>query len=104
MLKLLTDSANFKEFINSEELVIVDFYADWCGPCKMLSPVLDKVAVDMDVKVLKVDVDVFTEIAKEYEIRSIPAVKMFKGGSIVNEFVGFKPEPLVKRIVSDYKN
>jgi len=70
--------------------VLVDFYANWCGPCKMLAPVLEQFANDMpDVQVIKVDVDVVSDVAKEFGVVSIPTLILCKEGEIVDKQVGF---------------
>ncbi|MEM5829540.1 MAG: thioredoxin [Candidatus Aenigmatarchaeota archaeon] len=85
---------------NSEKIpVVVDFWASWCGPCRMLSPILTKLAKEYQGKFLlaKVNIDENPRLAEEYQIMSIPNVKIFKNGKIVDEFVGAMPEPLVKK-------
>ena len=70
--------------------MLVDFYANWCGPCKMLAPVLEQFANDMpDVQVIKVDVDVVSDVAKEFGVVSIPTLILCKEGEIVDKQVGF---------------
>lgn len=83
---------------SSEIPVIVDFWADWCMPCKILGPVLEKVAKDYEGKVLlaKFNVQENPIKSQEYGIRGIPAVKMFKDGKVVSEFVGAMPEARIK--------
>lgn len=81
----LKNDSEFYELIK-EDRVLVDFYADWCNPCKMLDMILQDVT---DIKVVKVDVDKFRGIAKEYKIMSIPALKIFSNGEVVKEKVGF---------------
>jgi len=90
-----TNSEEFKNEIESNEgLVLVDFYADWCGPCKQLGPVLDKVAEKYDgkVKVLKVNVDKNQKLALEYKVKSIPQMFVLKGGETVESMVGLQTE------------
>ena len=89
------------EVINSELPVLVDFWAPWCGPCRMLGPVVEQLAGEYEgkVKVCKCNVDDNTDLAIEYGVSSIPAVKIFKGGQIVSESVGFKPLPAMKQFI-----
>ena len=82
---------NFEEEVmNSEKPVIVDFYADWCGPCKMMSPIIDKIAEELvdTVKVGKVNTDENLELAQEYGIMSIPTIMIIKNGEISKTFIG----------------
>ena len=86
---------NTNEFNNAvaSGVTVVDFYADWCGPCKMLGPVMETVAAKItDVNFYKVNVDNSEEVAARYGIMSIPAVFMFKDGKVVAKTVGFMPE------------
>lgn len=86
-MKIIKEN-EFKDEIASG-YTIVDFYADWCGPCKMLGPVLEEVAEEnTDIKFVKVNVDEAMEVASKYGIMSIPNVIMFKDGEAVNRFVG----------------
>ncbi len=97
---LLEKNHNFNEEIQGE-LVVVDFFATWCGPCKMISPILEKFASEHpEVKVIKVDVDDFTNIAREYGVSSIPTLILFKNGELVDRKVGFMDyNNLVKWII-----
>lgn len=84
---------NFEaEVVNSDQPVLVDFWAEWCGPCKMLGPVLDELAGDYDgkVKIGKVDVDSNQQLAAQYGITSIPQLFFFKGGEVVNQVGGLR--------------
>ena len=83
-------SANFEEeVLNSDKTVLIDFYADWCGPCKMFSPVVEAVAAENeDIKVVKIDVDNAQDIAIKYQVMSIPTTVVIKDGKEVNRAVG----------------
>ena len=88
-MKYLEKTDNFKELIQKEK-VLVDFYADWCGPCQMLTPVLEELSKDHEeLEIIKINTDNFMELAQEYGIMSIPALKLFSKGEIVKEKVGF---------------
>lgn len=77
------------EVIKSKGFVMVDFFATWCGPCKMTSPIIDQLSEEMkNVKFVKVDVDQNQELASQYQIFSIPTFMVFKDGQVVNQFVG----------------
>ncbi|BDM79217.1 thioredoxin [Acaryochloris marina] len=83
----------FEQLLKDESILVVDFTATWCGPCKQVSPMMDQLATDYDgrAKVTKVDVDKNKGIAKQFGIRSIPAVLVFKSGELVETLVGMSP-------------
>ena len=100
MAKIATNTS-FDELLQSDKLVIVDFWATWCGPCRMISPLLDEVEAEMadKVEVVKVNVDDADEIAMRYRIMSIPTLLFFKNGQMVDKSVGALPKnALVDRI------
>ncbi|MEP1032837.1 thioredoxin [Ekhidna sp.] len=94
----ITDS-NFEEIINSDQPVLVDFWAEWCGPCKMIGPVVEELAGDFEGKAVigKVDVDANPEVSAKFGIRSIPTLLVFKNGEIVDKQIGAVP----KNVLSD---
>ena len=89
------EKENFKELI--KEKVLVDFYANWCGPCKMLGPVLEKVSDE--IKVVKVNVDDNQDLARKYGVMSIPCVILFDNGKEVNRSIGFVPEGKLREFI-----
>ena len=82
----LENEKEFKELIKSNK-ILVDFFANWCGPCKMLAPVLEK--TESDVKVIKVDTDEFEDLAREYGVMSIPTLVLLENGKEVKRNIGF---------------
>ena len=85
------DEKNFEsEVLNSDKVCLVDFYADWCGPCKMMSPIIEEIADELGdkVKVGKVNSDENMELAEKYQIMSIPTIMIIKNGQVVKTFVG----------------
>ncbi len=92
------EEQNFKKLIQ-EPTILVDFYANWCGPCKMLSPILEKVS--SDIKAIKVDVDKFEKLSREYGIMSIPTVILFENGEEVKRNIGFMSQEQVEKFISN---
>ena len=94
----ITDS-NFEEVLGSEKPVLVDFWAEWCGPCKMIGPVVEELASDYDGKAVigKVDVDSNPEVSAKFGIRSIPTLLVFKGGEVVDKQVGAVPKGVLSQ-------
>ena len=85
---------NFQnEVLNSEKPVLLDFWASWCGPCRMVSPIVDEIAAERgDIKVGKVNVDEQPELAAQFGVMSIPTLVVIKGGRVVNQMVGARPK------------
>lgn len=97
MAVLKITAENFEqEVLKSEKPVLVDFYADWCGPCKMMAPVIEEIAGEVpEVKVGKLDIDSEIEIAQRYGVMSIPTLIVFKNGEVVKKDLGAKPKKAV---------
>jgi len=101
MCVLKITSENYKEeVLNSDKTVLIDFYADWCGPCKMFSPVVESVANENeDVKVVKINVDNAQDLAIKYQVMSIPTVVIIKDGKEVNRNVGMASKSQILEMV-----
>lgn len=88
---------NFNEIIQNK--VLVDFYANWCGPCKMLSPVLEELSKETKVDIIKIDVDAHQDLAKEYGVMSIPCLILFENGKEIKRNIGFMPKAKIKEFI-----
>lgn len=99
----LINSTDFPALVQDDKLLVVDFFATWCGPCKKLSPTLDEVSEEFGdrVNIVKVDVDESEDLAMTYGIRSVPTVLFFKNGQQVDKFVGALPK---SEIISKIEN
>ena len=92
---------NEKEFdeVIKKDKVVIDFYAEWCGPCKMLSPILDKVSKELNLDIYKVNVDEAEDVARQYGIMSIPTVMIFEKGKMAKKNVGFMDDAELREFV-----
>jgi thioredoxin 1 len=102
--KTVTDATWTDEVLTSDKPVLVDFWAEWCGPCKMVAPVLEEIASEHSDKitVAKINIDENPQVARDYQILSIPTMSVFKGGEMVKSIVGAKPKAAILRDLSDY--
>ncbi|MCD8025872.1 MAG: thioredoxin [Clostridiales bacterium] len=98
-------SEEFSEkVLNSDKIAVVDFFATWCGPCKMLSPVLEKLSEENSgIEFFKVDIDQNEELANEYSVSSVPNVLIFKNGEFVENSIGCKPKDELQKLLDSVK-
>lgn len=95
-------TANFEaEVLQSDKPVLVDFYADWCGPCKMMAPLVDQLAEEYDGKVVvgKLNIDDDEDVAAQYRVMTIPTLAVFKGGKLIDKLIGVNPKEAVKAML-----
>ena len=89
-----------EEVLNSDKPVLLDFFASWCGPCRMVAPILDEIAEEReDIKVCKVDIDEQPELASRYRIMSVPTLMVLKDGNVIEQSVGAKPKHQILAMV-----
>ena len=98
----LTEENFEQEVVNSDKPVLVDFWASWCGPCRMVSPIVDEIAEETDsVKVCKLNVDEQQAIAQRFGVMSIPTLILFKNGDVAKTSVGARPKPEILAFIND---
>ena len=100
----VTDANFATEVLASEKPIMVDFWAEWCGPCRAVSPILDQIATEHAEKidVVKLNVDLNPDTAMKYQITSIPTMKVFKGGEVVKTVIGAKPKPALEADLQEF--
>jgi thioredoxin 1 len=103
-IKHITKKNYTEEILNEEGLVLVDYWAPWCAPCKMLSPILEQIAAEIqDVKICKINVDEEPELAAEQMVRSIPMLTLVKDGMIINKTVGLRNKNEILAMIEEKK-
>lgn len=92
------------EVLNKDGVVLVDFFAEWCGPCKMVAPILEELSDELEgkVEIFKIDVDSNPDVASEYGVMSIPTLILFKDGEAIDEMVGFQPKDSLKAAIEKH--
>jgi thioredoxin 1 len=99
--KPVTDASFVNDVLQSDKLVLVDFWAEWCGPCRKVAPVLEEIANELSdkVTVVKLDIDANPETARAYRVMSVPTLTIFKGGKPVQSVAGAKPKAEIIRLI-----
>ncbi|QEO14527.1 thioredoxin [Agromyces intestinalis] len=102
--RAVTEATFDQEVLQNEKTVMVDFWAEWCGPCRAVSPILDQIATEHADKldIVKLNVDENPQLAMKYQITAIPAMKVFKGGEVVQTVIGAKPKPALEADLAAY--
>ncbi|GGL03656.1 thioredoxin-1 [Salinibacterium xinjiangense] len=100
----VTDATFADMVLNSSDTIMVDFWAEWCGPCRAVSPILDAIAAEHadKIKIVKLNVDDNPQMAMKYQITSIPAMKVFRGGEVVKTVIGAKPKPAIEADLAEF--
>lgn len=98
------DGAAFRAAMEEKKTLVVDFWATWCGPCRMLAPVMEKLSEEFEgqAEFVKIDVDDNPDLAREYSIMSIPCVMVFKAGALAGKNVGFVPQSAMQEFIQKY--
>ncbi len=106
MAKILNSNEFKNEVLNSNDVILVDFFAEWCGPCKMVAPAIEELSSEMSgkAKVVKLDVDRSPDIAQKFGIMNIPTLMIFKNGAAVDKMVGFQPKHVLKSKLEYFSN
>ncbi|MEI5584556.1 MULTISPECIES: thioredoxin [unclassified Agromyces] len=102
--RAVTEATFDQEVLQNDRAVLVDFWAEWCGPCRAVSPILDQIATEHSEKldIVKLNVDENPGLAMKYQITAIPAMKVFKGGEVVHTVIGAKPKPALEADLAEF--
>ncbi|KQO63938.1 thioredoxin [Curtobacterium sp. Leaf261] len=102
--KSVTDASFSDDVLKSDKTILVDFWAEWCGPCRAVSPILDQIASEHadKIEIVKLNVDDNPQSAMNYQITSIPAMKVFRGGEVVKTVIGAKPKPALEADLAEF--
>jgi thioredoxin 1 len=102
--KVVTDATFEEEVLKSDKPVIVDYWAEWCGPCRMVAPVLEEIATEHaeKINVVKINIDENPQVAQRYQILQIPTLNVFSGGEVVKQVIGAKPKSALLRDLAEF--
>jgi len=102
--KAVTDASFESDVLKSEKTILVDFWAEWCGPCRAVAPILDQIADEHGekIEIVKLNVDENPKTAMQYQITSIPAMKVFRGGEVAKTVIGAKPKPALEADLAEF--
>ena len=102
--KVVTDATFDEQVLKSDKPVVVDYWAEWCGPCRMVAPVLEEIATEHadKINVVKINIDENPQVAQRYQILQIPTLNVFSGGEVVKQVIGAKPKSALLRDLAEY--
>lgn len=95
---------HFQSVVNDHDVVVVDFYADWCGPCKMMEPVMNSLAAETDAAVAKIDIDRLQGMAQQHGVRGVPTFKVYANGQQIEQFVGAQDRSAFERLIQQHSS